>query len=410
MNGRIRTIKDVVDWGLCVGCGACHAACDRGAVTLRDVEEAGIRPSFADGACSSCSDCLTFCPGLNVDFSRPGMPENALQRALYGGALEVWEGRASDPELCYRASSGGAITAISAYCLERKGMGFVLHTAMDQSRPWINRTVTSRSREELLARVGSRYSPASPCDGLGLVESSGAPCVFVGKPCDNEAVAALRKRRRALDENVGLAISLFCAGTPSTAGTLALLRRMNVDTKDVETLHYRGDGWPGSFRASGKEHASLTTVPYDDSWGFLNKHIPFRCHLCPDGTGQMADISCGDAWHRHSGNGDIGRSVIVVRTERGREILRGAAAAGYLDLAKVESLDTWTIRYLIRKRKSLFGRLFAMRAMMVPVPRFQGIPLFPLWRTLSADEKARSVLGTAKRIFKRGLWHRNTLR
>jgi len=43
---HIKTIQDVVDWGLCIGCGACYYARDKAAVTLVNVESVGIRPQF----------------------------------------------------------------------------------------------------------------------------------------------------------------------------------------------------------------------------------------------------------------------------------------------------------------------------------------------------------------------------
>ncbi len=63
-------------------------------------------------------------------------------------------------------------------------MEFVLHTGMDEQQPWTNKTCQSRNRRELMERSGSRYAPASPCDGLEAIEKSSRSCVFIGKPCD----------------------------------------------------------------------------------------------------------------------------------------------------------------------------------------------------------------------------------
>ena len=79
-----------------------------------------------------------------------------------GFALEIWEGYAADPEIRRQGSSGGLLSALALYCLEKEGMGFVLHTGMDETKPWTNKTVQSRDRSEILARTGSRYAPASP--------------------------------------------------------------------------------------------------------------------------------------------------------------------------------------------------------------------------------------------------------
>ena len=186
----------------------------------------------------------------------------------FGTALEIWEGYASDPEIRYSASSGGVLSALALYCLEREDMNFVLHTAKNNETPWINQTVQSKSRAELLARTGSRYAPASPCDGLTSIEESTGPCVFIGKPCDTAAASKMRQIRPALDKNLGLVLTFFCAGTPSARGTLDLLKSLNVDTDEIHTLRYRGEGWPGKFKVlyNGSKEKSLS---YSESWELL---------------------------------------------------------------------------------------------------------------------------------------------
>jgi coenzyme F420 hydrogenase subunit beta len=407
----ISSLPDVVDWGMCIGCGACYAVCDKSAVTLVNIQSIGIRPIFDHGTCTSCNRCLSFCPGYSVDGSLEiGRPPRSEAEREFGPALEIWEGHAVDPEIRFRASSGGLLTALSLYCLEREGMDFVLHTGMDKNKPWLNRTVQSRTREDLLSCTGSRYAPASPCDSLRAIETSDRPCVFVGKPCDTAAVSKLRRERPGLDRNLGLVLTFFCAGAPNTRGTLDLLESLDVSPDDVEALRYRGEGWPGRFRVQLKTSQNAKSFSYMESWGRLTKYRTLRCHLCPDGLGTVADMSCGDAWERFRDDGDPGQSIVLVRTERGRRILNGARAAGYVALKPIAANAVLAAQQnLLRRRRDLYGRLLAMRLLLVPTPKFLGFSLFRSWIRQTPWRQARTLMGTARRVLLRGLWRRQTI-
>ncbi|MFQ5737590.1 MAG: coenzyme F420 hydrogenase/dehydrogenase beta subunit N-terminal domain-containing protein [Acidobacteriota bacterium] len=132
------------------------------------------------------------------------LPKQCEADHEFGPALEIWEGHASDPDIRYHASSGGILSALALYCLERENMSFVLHAGMDETKPWLNKTVQSRNRADILARTGSRYVPASPCDSLRSHRAEPAPMRFAGKPCDVPAVATLRCQRPKLDQELGL--------------------------------------------------------------------------------------------------------------------------------------------------------------------------------------------------------------
>jgi len=406
---QIKTLKDVVDWGLCTGCGACYYACGQGAITLKNVPAVGIRPHFNTDACKSCTKCLSICPGYSVDgnleIQSADKPTPAEEE--FGAALEIWEGHARDTEIRYRASSGGLLSAIALYCLEAEGMEFVLHTDSDAEQPWLNRTVKSKNRKELLARTGSRYAPSSPCEDLQSIETSEGPCVFIGKPCDTAAVAMLRRQNPALDKKLGLVMTFFCAGTPSTQGTLDLITSLKVDSREINTVRYRGEGWPGRFKVRYDQNAKEESLSYVESWGKLTGYRSLRCNLCPDGLGRVADISCGDAWEKHTGDDDPGRSLVIVRTQRGKQILHGAIAAGYVDLEPVGPTAVCEAqRNLLQRRKELFGRFLAMRLFAVPRPFFPGFSLWHSWIRQPAQIKFRTVFGTIRRVVQRKWWKR----
>ncbi len=404
MSKSLNRVSDVVAWRLCLGCGACVAACPEGALTLVDIREEGLRPQVDMSKCAQCGECIKVCPGIDIESPKTSDPVvEALQQA-WGTVLEMWEGYAADEKIRFLGSSGGLATALSLYCLEKRQMHSVLHIGPKDDAPLTNEAVLSCSRDELLSRTGSRYAPAAPCTGLTQLPSDGSSSVFVGKPCD---VAALRKCQ-AIDHGrsnqIALAISIFCAGTPSTEGTEKVLEKMGIEPGRVEQFRYRGCGWPGRTVAATETDDGLDcSMSYEESWGtILSKHTQFRCRLCPDPTGELADISVGDPWYRHIEPGDPGRSLVLVRTPMGRDILQGAMDTGYVHLEPAEpSTLPRSQRAVLRKRQHLWGRLLALRMFRAPVPYYRGFSLFSNWRSLSISDKARSVLGTIRRAHQR---------
>jgi len=308
MSRKIQTIEDMAAWQLCCGCGACTYVCPD-EIEMIDTLEYGRRPRLRDvNSAERAALAMKVCPGIGL--TRVAKPADQLgdQRFfdIWGPVLRIWEGYAADPEVRFEGSSGGAATALSLFALERLEMHGVLHVHSRQDVPYLNGTVLSKTREELLAGTGSRYAPASPCDGLERIEHAQGPCVFVGKPCDVAAVGKAAELSSELREKIGLTITFFCAGTPSTRGTLEMLKQMGIaDPSSVISLRYRGRGWPGmatiEFRDSEGD-IQQRQLSYDQSWGvILQKYRQWRCYICPDHVGEYADVAIADAWHRPVG-------------------------------------------------------------------------------------------------------------
>lgn len=404
---KIKGLKDVVDWGLCTGCGACAYFCDKDAVAMQHIREIGVVARVDISRCGECRECLKFCPGYGVNSRgiKRDFPGGGSFDPLIGPYGKIWEGYAVDREIRYHASSGGILSALALYCIKEEGMNFVLHTAMAADSPWKNISVRSYNREDIIESTGSRYAPSSPCAQLELIENSDAPCVFIGRPCDTAAVLSMRSLRPKLDANIGLALTFFCAGPPCVQGTINLVKQIGINPDNVTSIRYRGNGWPGRFTVTC-DNGSQKTLSYEESWGKLAKnHRSMRCHLCPDGLGECADVACGDAWHRKNEEENLGLSLVLARTNRGLELVDKARNAGYLNLAASKPSDVIAAQGLTGRRKIVHGRLSARKLFAIPGPRFTGFSLKLSWRRLSFKEKAKTVIGTCKRIITRRLWY-----
>lgn len=395
-------IDQVIERGLCSGCGACAYVGQDHGVTMVDVPAVGKRPvGVRDLPLFVKDQIVDACPGSCVRAPSWGDHEPDHDEVLVGPSRRIWEGWASDPELRWAASSGGVVTALATYALERLGMALVVHTGMDPAEPWRNRTVVSATRAELVAHSSSRYTTSSPVEALGLIESSDRPCVFIGKPCDVAAVARLRRTRPALDRNLGLVLSFFCAGTPASEGSRKLAAELGFEhSEEITSLRYRGRGWPGDFRVSDGEREARIT--YDESWGRLaRKPRQLRCHLCPDGLGELADVTGGDAWHRRP-EGTDGISVIMARTDRGREVVEACIRDGYLEATESDAARVVKGQGLVNRRRLVGPRLLALRTLLLPTPAFPGFRLRAAAAQRSLRSQVREYVGTLRRAFTRG--------
>ncbi|MFT3868861.1 MAG: Coenzyme F420 hydrogenase/dehydrogenase, beta subunit C-terminal domain [Nibricoccus sp.] len=411
--GKIKTLTDVVDWRLCIGCGVCAYICPENRIQLLDYVAEGIRPNVDTSDCKDCTLCLDACPSVQTDFTPFAPAANDKPKDVpatatdftqnWGQVLEVWEGHAADPEIRYKGSSGGVLTALAAYCVEKAGMAGVLHTGQDPEEPFLNRTRLSLNRQDLIAASGSRYAPASVCNGLNLVEQASAPCAIIGQPSEIAALTNARRLKPELDQKIGVTMSFFCAGSPPTKATTNLLKERGIEPSSIASLRYRGLGWPGHFAPMmpGQSEPAFK-LTYSESWAILQASRPWSVQLWPDSSGELADISCGDPWYFQPDGVNPGSSLVLVRTQRGREILQGAIADGYVELKPAEA---WKVEKsqsgLWKKKGAVWGRRFSVRLLGLPYTRFRNNHLFACWWRIEMRDKIRSVLGTLRRLVQR---------
>jgi len=378
---------------------------------MKDYYKEGLRPEVLEPLDSSEQEkALAICPSVQCDYTaldkEPRHPEadEDFERK-WGHVTEIWEGYASDPSIRHKGSSGGALTAIAAYCMEKRGMSGTLHIAQDPRQPTRNKTRLSTTRDELIAATGSRYSPASVCDSLHKVATADSSCVIIGKPSEIAAVRNLEAQDRSFAAKLGVTLSFFCAETPPSEATDAMIKSLGLDPEKVADLRYRGFGWPGHFAPTLEgETEPAAKRTYRESWAFLQKFRPWSTQIWPDGAGELADISCGDPWYEEPDGENPGFSLVVARSQKGKEIVEGAMAAGYLSLAKAEP---WKLEKsqlgLLDKKGAIWGRRWAMSLMGMKTTQFKGLALFHCWKRLSAAAKLRSTAGTIRRILQRKL-------
>ena len=397
-------ITQITSSGLCHGCGACAAAVGNGKVTMSMSDAGYLRPVTTqplNGADEAVVKAV--CGGDKMVQSRS--PDVFYDRD-WGPIVSLETGYSTDPEIRYRGSSGGVISAVVAYLLETGQVDFVLQTAADLNDPIGNSTRASDNRDEVIIAAGSRYTPSSPLADLELHLQKGKSFAFVGKPCDVASLRRMALRDPRIDQLIPYKLAFFCAGIPSRKGAQKVLEALGVAENEVVEFAYRGRGWPGLARAVRRD-GSEESMDYNASWGtILNRHLQFRCKICVEGTGEFSDITCADAWYGKDGYPDFaerdGRSLIVARTLAGRALLDAMKSAGKLASEPLHRDEVARMQpYQYDRKRAVLARTLATRLRFRRSAKYSGFGLLKLsLETLRSRPMwlLRQLLGTFKRI------------
>lgn len=375
-----RDIARVVRNGNCSGCGACAAMFDSvdmqlDAGFLRPTVSSRIQP--ASQAKDQAQLFRSVCPGVGVVSSHPGVP---CHHEIVGSYVAAWRAHAIDPDVRRGGSSGGVITALTAWLVEGDPTAAAVAAAASRSDP--TRTVPVRivSREEAIAAAGSRYAPTSVCSELSR-SSDTQTRVFVGKPCEVSALRQMMSRGFHI-EGEPVRLSFFCAGTPSQKATDALVSEVLSPSTSLSALTYRGNGWPGRFTAVADD-GRIGSLSYEDSWGrVLGRNLQTRCKLCVDGTGEDADVAIGDYWEVDDRGFPCfteqdGSSIAIARTQKGLQLIMEASREGVIHVEPVDMNRLASIQPLQRDRaRGIAGRIWGRRLAGRAAPRYRGFRLF----------------------------------
>jgi coenzyme F420 hydrogenase subunit beta len=185
-----------------------------------------------------------------------------------------------------------------------------------------------------------------------------------------------------------------------------MLERQGVPggEENLALFRYRGHGCPGPTRAVTKD-GTVYDESYLDFWygphGWTHQ---FRCKICADPTGEMADITVADAWPNGKATEEEwgGYCLLVSRTATGDALMQRAIDARVLTV-EPSSIQTFHAcqPHQVVKKQGLKARLRALEDSGALGPVFENLRLDEAAAQQTEDFHARNYEGALTRIERR---------
>jgi coenzyme F420 hydrogenase subunit beta len=403
----IHTLEEIVVQGLCIGCGLCKSVAGQGNVEMVMNAEGGERPVVTGTVDEPTLQLINaVCPGLHVEgyvhetsFEAEEKPPEL--HPIWGPTRLMFTGHATDPSVRFHASSGGALSALGIYMLERGAVDFILHVAASKAQPVRTVDHLSFDAAQVIEGSGSRYGPAAPLVDFKHVLDRGRPFAFVGKACDISAIRNYAKFDPRVDELLKYTLNFYCGGASEFGKTMDYVRKVGLVEDDIAHLRYRGDGCPGPMVMKSHD-GQVFKFSYNEMWDDEARwQLMFRCKICPDSIGDLADITVADVWP--GGRPDtegLGFNGFIARTKRGLDLLEGAVRDGAITVSHTlgyDGLEQAQGSHMYKKQ-SITSRLAAMRDQGLIVPRFEHLRLDLAAAILTEAERAENYAGMTRRL------------
>jgi len=340
-------------------------------------------PQIEEDKCTECRRCVECCPGHSLDFEELNIrifgkqPEDAF----LGNYLGCYVGHSTDHEIRYNSSSGGVVTQLLIFALEKGMIDGALVVRMRKDDPLKPEPFIARTREEILSASRSKYCPVATNEALERILREDGKFAVVGLPCHIYGIRLAEEVLEELRNKIVLHIGLFCSHTVNFTGTDFLLKKFQVGKSDVARLDYRGKGWPGCMSILLKDGRNIDVQlvrGWNAYWNVFSPFFftPLRCMMCSDQLNELSDISVGDAWLPELKGDNSGVSVLITRTPIAEEIFALMKNSGMLSLkaispSKVKESQAFSLNF---KKKNLSGRLSFLRMLGNRIPDINLMP------------------------------------
>jgi coenzyme F420 hydrogenase subunit beta len=405
---KVLNLETIVSGGLCAGCGLCASLAGLDRIEMQVTSGGRMRPHVREKLDPETLEKIrSICPGIRVtgaDASQVG--STGVMHPVWGPIRTVHRGWAADEAVRFRSAAGGSMTALGIFLLESGRVDAILHVRASSAKPMLTDAQVSTTAEEVQSGARSRYGPAAPLVHVHRLLDEGRRFALLGKPCDVAAIRNLSRIDPRVETQIPYCLTIFCGGIPTLQTAQKIAAHHGLSEAEVEEFRWRGYGWPGPTHIGARDGKSYD-LTYDQTWFDPSRpwdyDIQFRCKICPDAIGELADVSCPDGWVMEAGKPihreAPGVNVLVARTERGERLVSEAAAAGAIRLVPfaISELDAMHADHLPRKLENP-ARIASLWLAGATTPRFEG---FRRWRMLwraGLERSFRAFLATKRRI------------
>ena len=353
----IDKLKKVMRSELCNRCGSC-VGLSEGKIVF-DNREGKYLPKMVSEIDDKTADRLwTACSGKDFNFPEYNdffYKEAAHFHEYIGSYQNIYIGYSEDKHIRLNSASGGIISAILIYLLEKREIDGVVTLRMSHQKPWLSEPFIATTRQEILEAAQSKYTISSVNEILPEVEKFTGKLAYVGIPPQVQSIRKLQKINDPAVKNIKYIFGPFYGNTLYFSSVKSFLKTYGEkDFRKVKKLYFRYGEWPGNMRIEMESGRVIELKKFHANY-LIPFHVLKNSLYCTDFTNEFTDISGGDAWAPVYEDRGKGFSMIITRTKKGQQILDEMVKDGWLSadlIAEDEAIKMHSHGYDFKKRGS----------------------------------------------------------
>jgi coenzyme F420 hydrogenase subunit beta len=335
--GSNELIADVFEKKLCIGCGACVSLCPY-------FKSYNGKTAMLFPCTQPQGRCFAYCPKVEVDLDEvsrfiSGTPYSLEPIGVY---RTIKISRAGKKVAKGLFQAGGTVSGLVMYALKKKKIDAAVLTGSNGLLA-VPSIVTDPA--EVIKFSTSKYTSAPTLSAFNQAVQDGYMKIgVVATPCQALALAQMRcnpLHEKDFRDATALVVGLFC----TWALDYRELRSLLAGRVDIESIKKFDIPPPPADIMEIVTSNGKMEIPLSD----IRKSIPNSCDYCFDMTAEFADVSVGVL------EGRTDMNTIIIRTERGQEMVDAAVKDGYLDVENYpkENLDHLCIASGNKKKRAL---------------------------------------------------------
>lgn len=369
-----KELEKIMSSHLCNRCGTCVGLSD-GAIEFKD-KEGKYLPHFVDEISDeNLSRILKSCTGKYFDFPKhtEKFYPDVKHFHTYSGAYEsISIGYAKDTKIRSNGASGGIVSALLIYLLEKKKIDGAIVLRMSPETPWLSEPHIATTKEEILEAAQSKYTISSVNEILSETESFKGRLAFVGIPPQVQAIRKLQSINDPSVKNIDYIFGPFYGNTLHFSSVVSFLKSYKIkDYKTITKLYFRYGEWPGNMRVETNDGRVAELKKFHANY-LIPFHILRNSLYCTDLANEFTDVSGGDAWAPVYEERGKGFSMIIGRSKKGQALLEEMRREGWLSFDEIDENEAITMHshgYDLKKRGT-FIRMKFRKWMGKPIPDY----------------------------------------
>ena len=250
---------------------------------------------------------------------------------------KVYVGYAQNRAIRYQATSGGVGSAILKYLFVRGVIKSAISFDYNKdSVKYTPRVITNFNEYKISGSIYHsidliRYIRAN-------INNIQSPFFCFALPCQVKSIRSILNRNN-IESYI---VELVCSSQQTFEATEYLLKSLRIDISEVNSIKYRGNGWPSGVQIIKKCGEEIFVPNNNSIWAKIFHSRLFvlpQCFLCNPDRKTEADLTIADPWgiDKIADEQNIGRTLFYVRSAQMSEVISSMITDKILIIENIEN-------------------------------------------------------------------------